>query len=158
MYLKNIIRGAFNMMNAYYNINSQAVRQVLDSIPHSTIYHIRNIQTLVVNPCGLSYEDEMPYTDTKDTSYSRWKHIVQSVLVRYKMERRVVHYINANCYRFWHEQRLSPIRIRFFVSDARTRYRIEVMNKDSALSHSSRGKDLPQKANGLEQINRDEEC
>ena len=93
-------KGAFNMMNAYYNINSQAVRQVLDSIPHGTIYHIRNIQTLVANSCGLTSGDKMPYTDTRDTSYPRWKHTIQSVLAYYKMEGRVVHFENSNCYMF----------------------------------------------------------
>lgn len=81
-------------------IQAQDIKAIFAQIPAGTTLTVQQIQDLVQNSYALSPADWEPYTETRKTNYSKWRHQVQSALARMKENGIVVHDEATHSYTF----------------------------------------------------------
>ena len=81
-------------------IQAQEIKAILAQIPLGTTLTVQQIQDFVRNSYPLSLADWEPYTETRNTSYTKWQHQVQSVLAELKRNGAVVHHEATHSYTF----------------------------------------------------------
>lgn len=81
-------------------IHTKDIKNILDRIPTGTTLSVKEIQNFVKSNFDLGPKDWGPYTQTRQTNYSRWKHIVQAVLEKYKKTQKVTHNSLTHFYTF----------------------------------------------------------
>lgn len=81
-------------------IQAQDIKAIFAQIPAGTTLTVQQIQDLVKNSYSLSPADWEPYTETRNTSYTKWQHQVQSALARMKENGIVVHDEATHSYTF----------------------------------------------------------
>ena len=81
-------------------IQAQDIKAIFAQIPAGTTLTVQQIQDLVKNSYPLSPADWEPYTETRNTSYTKWQHQVQSVLAELKRNGIAAHNVGTHSYTF----------------------------------------------------------
>lgn len=84
----------------FFMIQAQDIKAIFAQIPAGTTLTVQQIQDLVKNSYPLSPADWEPYTETRNTSYTKWQHQVQSVLAELKRNGIAAHNGATHSYTF----------------------------------------------------------
>lgn len=83
-----------------FMLKSKDIKKILENIPAGTTLTISQIQDVVRNSYQLSQDDMKPHTQSRPTTYERWRHRIQGVLSDYKRKGIVEHNKLTKSYTF----------------------------------------------------------